>query len=68
MQKDKDKEDEEWSKVSRGAKPVRAPELRSPAAIVAAFQLDNQCILCRDQVLRLFLNVGYFPLERGAKN
>lgn len=68
--KDKDKEDEEWSKVSRGAKPVRAPELRSPAAIVAAFQLDNQCILCRDQVSasnnRITLECGHSQFHRGC--
>jgi len=68
--KDKDKEDEEWSKVSRGAKPGRAPELRSPAAIVAAFQLDNLCVLCREQVSasnnRITLECGHSQFHRGC--
>jgi len=68
--KDKEKEDEEWSKVSRGAKPVRAPELRSPAAIVATFQLDNLCVLCRDQVStsnnRITLECGHSQFHRGC--
>lgn len=68
--KDKEKEDEEWSKVSRGAKPGRAPELRSPAAIVAAFQLDNLCVLCRDQVSasnnRITLVCGHSQFHRGC--
>lgn len=68
--KDKEKEDEEWSKVSRGAKPGRAPELRSPAAIVAAYQLDNLCVLCRDQVSasnnRITLECSHSQFHRGC--
>jgi len=67
----KEKESEEWSTVSRGAKPTRYTlELRSPSAIVAAFQLDSLCVLCREQVSqsnnRITLECGHSQFHRGC--
>jgi len=67
--KDKD-DDDEWSTVSKGAKPSRVPEFRSPAALVAAFQIDSLCVLCRDQVSqsnnRITLECGHSQFHRGC--